>query len=64
MRLEGDIDTSHFGFLHASHINPDDFEEGYPARPTLGARCSKVWPRIGPMISVTAWSRITMLQVR
>src|SRR6201993_1990820 len=32
--LEGDIDTSHFGFLHAGHINPDDFEEGHPARHT------------------------------
>jgi phthalate 4,5-dioxygenase oxygenase subunit len=36
--LEGDIDTSHFGFLHAGHINPDDFEEGHPARHTVANR--------------------------
>jgi len=36
--LEGDIDTSHFGFLHAGHINPDDFEEGHPARHTVSNR--------------------------
>jgi phenylpropionate dioxygenase-like ring-hydroxylating dioxygenase large terminal subunit len=36
--LEGDIDTSHFGFLHAGHINADDFEEGHPARHTVANR--------------------------
>jgi phenylpropionate dioxygenase-like ring-hydroxylating dioxygenase large terminal subunit len=30
--LEGDIDTSHFGFLHAGHINPDDLPEDHPIR--------------------------------
>jgi phthalate 4,5-dioxygenase oxygenase subunit len=30
--LEGDIDTSHFGFLHAGHIDPDDVPEDHPIR--------------------------------
>src|SRR5215469_8327527 len=25
--LEGDIDTSHFGFLHAGHVDPDGVPE-------------------------------------
>ena len=28
--LEGDIDTSHFGFLHAGHVGPDDVPEDHP----------------------------------
>ena len=36
--LEGDIDTSHFGFLHAGHVSADDFEEGHPARHTVSNR--------------------------
>ncbi|MDE2361234.1 MAG: Rieske 2Fe-2S domain-containing protein [Hyphomicrobiales bacterium] len=36
--LEGDIDTSHFGFLHAGHIRAEDFEEGHPARHTVANR--------------------------
>ena len=28
--LEGDIDTSHFGFLHAGHVDPDDLGEDDP----------------------------------
>ena len=30
--LEGDIDTSHFGFLHAGHIDPDELPEDHPIR--------------------------------
>jgi len=30
--LEGDIDTSHFGFLHAGHIDPDDLADDHPFR--------------------------------
>ncbi len=26
--LEGDIDTSHVGFLHLGHIDPDDIPNG------------------------------------
>ncbi|MCB1738816.1 MAG: (2Fe-2S)-binding protein, partial [Gammaproteobacteria bacterium] len=28
--LEGEIDTSHFGFLHAGHVNPADLAEDEP----------------------------------
>ena len=28
--LEGDIDTSHFGFLHAGHLDADDLDEDNP----------------------------------
>jgi phenylpropionate dioxygenase-like ring-hydroxylating dioxygenase large terminal subunit len=28
--LEGDIDTSHFGFLHAGHVDADDVPEDHP----------------------------------
>ena len=30
--LEGEIDTSHFGFLHAGHVQPDDLAEDEPVR--------------------------------
>jgi phenylpropionate dioxygenase-like ring-hydroxylating dioxygenase large terminal subunit len=33
--LEGDIDTSHFGFLHAGSLTLDDFPEGHPGRYTV-----------------------------
>jgi phthalate 4,5-dioxygenase len=36
--LEGDIDTSHFGFLHAGGIKAEDFAEGHPARHTVTNR--------------------------
>jgi phenylpropionate dioxygenase-like ring-hydroxylating dioxygenase large terminal subunit len=36
--LEGDIDTSHFGFLHAGHAVPDDFQEDHPMRHTVTNR--------------------------
>jgi phenylpropionate dioxygenase-like ring-hydroxylating dioxygenase large terminal subunit len=36
--LEGDIDTSHFGFLHAGHIDPDDLPEDHPIRHTITNR--------------------------
>lgn len=28
--LEGDIDTSHFGFLHVGHLDPDNVPPGHP----------------------------------
>src|ERR1051326_7659175 len=28
--LEGDIDTSHFGFLHAGHVDPAELDEDHP----------------------------------
>jgi phenylpropionate dioxygenase-like ring-hydroxylating dioxygenase large terminal subunit len=36
--LEGDIDTSHFGFLHAGHAQADDFQEDHPMRHTVTDR--------------------------
>ncbi|SHK27336.1 Rieske [2Fe-2S] domain-containing protein [Roseomonas rosea] len=33
--LEGDIDTSHVGFLHVGSLEPDDLEENHPMRPTV-----------------------------
>ena len=31
--LEGEIDTSHFGFLHAGHVDPDDLSGGRAGPP-------------------------------
>jgi phthalate 4,5-dioxygenase oxygenase subunit len=36
--LEGDIDTSHFGFLHAGHVNADDLTEDDPILHTVAIR--------------------------
>jgi phenylpropionate dioxygenase-like ring-hydroxylating dioxygenase large terminal subunit len=36
--LEGDIDTSHFGFLHAGHVDPNDVPEDHPIRHTVTIR--------------------------
>jgi phenylpropionate dioxygenase-like ring-hydroxylating dioxygenase large terminal subunit len=36
--LEGEIDTSHFGFLHGGHVDPDDVPEGEPLRNTVTDR--------------------------
>jgi len=36
--LEGEIDTSHFGFLHAGHVEPDDLAEDEPVRHTVTNR--------------------------
>nr|WP_205964553.1 Rieske 2Fe-2S domain-containing protein [Ramlibacter agri] len=36
--LEGDIDTSHFGFLHAGHAQPEDFQDDHPMRHTVTNR--------------------------
>lgn len=36
--MEGDIDTSHFGFLHAGHAEPDDFQDDHPMRHTVTNR--------------------------
>jgi phenylpropionate dioxygenase-like ring-hydroxylating dioxygenase large terminal subunit len=33
--LEGDIDTSHVGFLHVGSIEADDLDEDHPMRPTV-----------------------------
>jgi phthalate 4,5-dioxygenase len=36
--LEGDIDTSHFGFLHAGHVEPHQVAEDEPFRHTITSR--------------------------
>ena len=36
--LEGEIDTSHFGFLHAGHVDPDALAEDEPLRQTITNR--------------------------
>jgi phthalate 4,5-dioxygenase len=36
--LEGEIDTSHFGFLHAGHVNADDLGEEEPLRHQVAIR--------------------------
>jgi phenylpropionate dioxygenase-like ring-hydroxylating dioxygenase large terminal subunit len=33
--LEGDIDTSHVGFLHVGSLKPEDLPEDHPMRPTV-----------------------------
>jgi phthalate 4,5-dioxygenase oxygenase subunit len=33
--LEGDIDTSHVGFLHVGSLNADDLDDDHPMRPTV-----------------------------
>ncbi len=47
--LEGEIDTSHFGFLHAGHVDPDDVPEDEPLRNTIINRA----PEYG--VADTAW---------
>jgi phthalate 4,5-dioxygenase len=41
--LEGDIDTSHFGFLHAGHVDPDDVPEDHPIRHTVTIRAPEYY---------------------
>src|SRR5476649_1995400 len=36
--LEGDIDTSHFSFLHTGSIAPDDLPQGHALRPVVTNR--------------------------
>ena len=47
--LEGEIDTSHFGFLHAGHVGPDDVAEDDPVYHTVTNRAPEYH------IADTAW---------
>src|ERR1700739_2522919 len=47
--LEGDIDTSHFGFLHAGHVEPDQLGEDDPIYHTVAVRAPEY------QIADTAW---------
>jgi phenylpropionate dioxygenase-like ring-hydroxylating dioxygenase large terminal subunit len=39
--LEGEIDTAHFGFLHAGHVDVDDVAENEPLRHTVTNRAPR-----------------------
>jgi phenylpropionate dioxygenase-like ring-hydroxylating dioxygenase large terminal subunit len=47
--LEGDIDTSHFGFLHAGHVDPEEMAEDDPFRHTIASRAPEYH------VADTAW---------
>lgn len=47
--LEGDIDTSHFGFLHAGHVEPGEVAEDEPIRHTITTRAPEYH------VADTAW---------
>jgi phenylpropionate dioxygenase-like ring-hydroxylating dioxygenase large terminal subunit len=46
--LEGDIDTSHFGFLHVGHLDPDNVPEGHPLQHTASDRAPEYHVRDTP----------------
>lgn len=46
--LEGDIDTSHFGFLHVGHLDPDNVPEGHPLEHTASERAPQYHVRDMP----------------
>ena len=46
--LEGDIDTSHFGFLHVGHVDPDDIPPGHPLEHTVTDRAPQYHVRDTP----------------
>jgi hypothetical protein len=46
--LEGDIDTSHFGFLHVGHLDPDDVPDGHPLSYTATERAPQYHVRDTP----------------
>ncbi len=46
--LEGDIDTSHFGFLHVGHLDPDEVPAGHPLEFTAEERAPRYHARETP----------------
>ena len=46
--LEGDIDTSHFGFLHVGHLDPGNVPSGHPLEHTAGDRAPEYHVRDTP----------------
>ena len=46
--LEGDIDTSHFGFLHVGHLDPADVPPGHPLEHTATERAPEYHVRDAP----------------
>ena len=59
--LEGEIDTSHFGFLHAGHVDPDDVAEDDPVYHTITNRRPST---IAPMPPGARSMRATARRVR
>ncbi len=46
--LEGDIDTSHVGFLHVGSLKPEDLPDDHPMRPTVLNRTPEYEVRAAP----------------
>jgi phthalate 4,5-dioxygenase len=46
--LEGDIDTSHFGFLHAGHVEPEDVPDDHPIRHAVAIRAPEYYVADAP----------------
>jgi phthalate 4,5-dioxygenase oxygenase subunit len=46
--LEGDIDTSHFGFLHVGHLDPENVPAGHPLEHTASERAPEYHVRDTP----------------
>jgi phthalate 4,5-dioxygenase oxygenase subunit len=46
--FEGDIDTSHFGFLHVGHLDPEEVPEGHPLEHTAVERAPEYKVRDTP----------------
>jgi phthalate 4,5-dioxygenase len=46
--IEGELDTSHFGFLHAGHVDPDELAEDEPIRHTITDRAPRYHLRDAP----------------
>ena len=46
--LEGDIDTSHFGFLHVGHVDPSEVPPGHPLQHTAEERAPQYHVRDVP----------------
>ena len=41
--LEGDIDTSHVGFLHVGMLKPEDLDDDHPMRPAQARTNDAFW---------------------
>jgi phthalate 4,5-dioxygenase oxygenase subunit len=60
--LEGDIDTSHVGFLHLGHIDPDDIPNGHYMEHTLTPRSPRYHVKDAPWGTAYAAYRNVMLE--
>jgi phthalate 4,5-dioxygenase len=46
--MEGDIDTSHFGFLHVGHLDPARVPPGHPLEHTASERAPRIEADVAP----------------